>query len=91
MINNSNSKDDKKIKITCRFGTHNERIISVFPDDHLCILLDKLKLKDRKSKFIFNGQTFDVASILKFSEIEIKGNCKISIINQAIAGKKIND
>lgn len=85
-MNTDNLKDDKKIKITCRFGTHNERIISVSPEDQLSILLQKLKLKDRKSKFIFNGQTFDVASILTFNEIEIKGNCKISIINQAIAG-----
>jgi hypothetical protein len=74
------------MKLTCKFGTDNLKKIDVQPSDQICILIEKLNLKDKKSKFIFQGETYQVATILTFKEIGLVDDYRINIINAAIAG-----
>ncbi len=75
------------IQIICRFGTNNEKLVSVEKSDPLYVLLTKLKIKDKNTKFLFNEKTFSIASIQTFEEIGLTSNTKINLINQAISGK----
>lgn len=74
------------MQLTCKLGTHNKRIVNVYPSQQLNILLNLLNITDKKTKFLFNGETFNMASILTFEEIGLTSNQTIFINNQAIAG-----
>jgi hypothetical protein len=74
------------MKLTCKFGTDSLKKIDVQPSDKIYILIEKLNLKDKKSKFIFQGETYQVASILTFQEIGLVNDYRLNIINAAIAG-----
>ena len=79
------------MKLHCKFGTKNVKIIEVNEDDYIFVLIEKLNLKDRKSKFIFNAETFGVALALTFKEIGLTSDSHINIINQAIAGNYLKN
>ena len=74
------------MKITCKLGPNNIRIVEVSPDDHLYVLLNKLNITDKKTKFIFEGMAYNMASIQTFQEIGLTYDTRIFVSNQAIAG-----
>lgn len=76
------------MKLTCKFGTDNLKKIDVDPKDKIFILIEKLGLQDKKSKFIYEGETYQVASIFTFEEIGLTKDTRLNIINAAIAGIK---
>lgn len=76
--------------LTCKFGTNSLKKVEVNPSDKIFILIEKLGLSDKKSKFIFKGETYQVASILTFEDIGLKSDCRLNIINAVIAGKILN-
>ena len=67
--------------LTCKLSTHITKSVDVNISDPLYILLDKLNIYDKKTKFTFNGGTYCLASTLTFQEIGITGNCIIFINN----------
>ena len=74
------------IKLICKLGTGNTITVSVDTSSPIYVLLDKLKIKDKKTKFIFNGNTYSIACILTFEEIGLTKDCRIFFNNQAISG-----
>ena len=74
------------MKITCKLGTNRTKVVEVSPNDPLYILLEKLQITDKNTKFIFNGATYSICSIFTFKEIGINSDSRISINNQAISG-----
>ena len=72
------------MKITCKLGTGNIKVVEVSPDDPLNILLTKLNITDKTAKFIFKGMAYSMASILTFQEIGLTYDTKIFVISQAI-------
>ena len=73
------------MKITCKLGTNNIKV-EVSPNDQLNILLTKLNIKNKATKFIFGGKTYDMVCIQTFREIGLTCDCRITIINPAVAG-----
>ena len=74
------------IQLTCKMGTHNTKVVEVESTDPLHILLNKLNISDKNTKFLFNGRTYSMSSIQTFQEIGLTSNQRITINNQAIAG-----
>lgn len=71
--------------ITCRIGNSQKRV-EVNISDPLCILLKKLNLKNKSSKFLFNGQAFSLSSTNTFMEIGLDCDCVIIIGTDFNAG-----
>ena len=71
-------------------GTKNIKVVEVQPSDPLYVLLQKLKITDKKTKFIYKGITYSMGSIETFSEIGLTTDERINVSNQAIAGKFLN-
>jgi hypothetical protein len=74
------------MKLTFKLGTKNQRTVEVNPSDPLYVLLDKLKITDKRTKFIFKGITYGMSSIETFQEIGLTYDTKITVSNQAISG-----
>jgi len=74
------------MRLTCKIGTKNIKVVEVQPYEPLHILLKKLNIEDKNTKFIFNGITYSMSSILTFQEIGLTGDARIAINNQGIAG-----
>ena len=74
------------MRITCKLGTGNIKVVEVSPNDQLNILLTKLNITDKTTKFIFKGMTYSMASIQTFQEIGLTYDARIAVNNQAIAG-----
>lgn len=80
------------MKIYIQFATKQVKMVDVELSDPVSILLGRLNLKtkdERKSKFIFQGQTISVASCLSFEEhgfSSSNNNIRLKLMNQAISG-----
>ncbi len=74
------------MRITCKLGTRNIKVVEVSLDDPLLVLLEKLNICDKKTKFIFKGVTYSMSSCFTFKEIGITEDCRIFINNQGISG-----
>ena len=75
------------MRLTCKLGTKNIKVVEVQPNEEIHVLLNKLNISDKRTKFIFNGITYSMASILTFAEIGLTCDARIALNNQAIAGK----
>jgi len=73
------------MRITCKLGSGNFKVVEVSPDDRLYILIKKLNICDKNTKFLFNGVTYSMGSIQTFREIGIMQDCRIIVYNQAIS------
>ena len=73
------------MKITCRLG-NDIKIVEVSVDEPLSVLLRLLNIRDKNSKFIFNGRTYMLDTSLAFRDIGMTNDCVIFLINQAISG-----
>ena len=71
------------MRIKCKLWA-GYKTIEVTRDDTLNILLKKLNISDKNTKFIFKGETYSIASTLTFKEIGMFDNCQIFIISQII-------
>lgn len=74
------------MKLTCKMGTNNIRVVLAQPNENLYVLLQRLNISDKNTKFIFNGTTYSMGSILTFQEIGLTSDARIAVNNQAIAG-----
>lgn len=74
------------MKLTCKMGTNNIKVVEVKSSDRLFILLEKLNISDKTTKFIFKARSYDMGSILTFQEIGLTYDARIAVNNQAIAG-----
>lgn len=74
------------MRLTCKMGSRNVKVVEVQPNDALLTLLCKLNISDKNTKFIFNGITYSMSSIQTFKEIGLTSDARITINNQAIAG-----
>ena len=75
------------IKLYCKIGTGKIKIVEVDTSSPIYVLLEKLKISDKKTKFLFKGQTYSVFMSLTFEEIGlVDDNCKLFFNNQAISG-----
>ena len=73
------------VKLTCKSGT-NTRVVEVKPYEQINVLLEKLNITDKRTKFIFNGQTYMMASLETFEEIGLTFDTRILINSQSISG-----
>ena len=73
------------MKLTCKLGSMT-KIVEVNPSDQLNVLIQKLNLHDKITKFIYKGITYLVASILTFDEIGLTSDYYLTFINPAISG-----
>ena len=74
------------MKITFKLSKGNIKVVEVSLNDPLYILLDKLNITDKATKFVFEGVTYCIASIQTFQEIGLTYDTRIFVSNQAIAG-----
>ena len=66
--------------IFCTFETGGDRFIEVSPNDYLYVLLDKLNITDKKTKFMYNDKSYEMASFETFQEINLtRDNTQIFI------------
>ena len=75
------------MRLTCKLGTKNIKVVEVQPFEELHILLKRLNISDKNTKFIFNGVTYSMGSIQTFQEIGLTYDARIAVNNQAIAGE----
>ena len=73
------------VKLECKMGTRNNKIVLVDASFPLYILLDKMKISDKNTKFIFDCSTYCINSLLTFEEIGLIKDCIIYINNQGIS------
>lgn len=78
------------MKLTCKLGLGNQRIITVDPDDQLYTLIEKLNIKDPKTNLIFQGIGYTVASILTFKQIGMTSDTLVYFNIPVVAGKNKN-
>ena len=76
------------MKITCKLGKGNIKVVEVSPEDPLYVLLDKLNIKDKTTKILYEGKTYEIGNIITFREIGITAD-DIIIINNPINSLKI--
>ena len=74
------------MRLTCKMGSRNVKVVEVQANDALFTLLSRLNISDKNTKFIFNGITYSMGSIQTFKEIGLMNDERITINNQAIAG-----
>jgi hypothetical protein len=75
------------MRLICKLGDYGEQVIDVNTTDRLSVLLDLLNLKDKSTKFIYKGRTYQIYSNQTFEEIRLTtNNTTLFIINQAISG-----
>lgn len=74
------------VKLRCKLGTNNIKVVEVDPSDPLYVLLQKLKISDKHSKFLFKGVPYSMGSIQTFEEIGLTFDTGINITSPAIAG-----
>ena len=74
------------MRLTCKMGSRNVKVVDVQLSDPLFVLLTKLNIQDKNTKFVFNGMTYSMSSIQTFQEIGLTSDARITINNQAIAG-----
>ena len=73
------------MRIHCKMATGNTKlVINVEPSEKLKVLLDRLSIKDKKTKFIYNGELYSVSQDLTFEEIGMVDNSLVYFNNQAI-------
>ena len=74
--------------ILCELGIGDCRSVVVSPNDYLYVLLDKLNITDKKTKFMYDSKIYDMASFETFQEIDLTlDNTKIFIYKpNAISG-----
>ena len=75
------------MKLNCKLGLDNIKVVDVKPDDPLYVLLKKLNIEDKRTKFIFHGIPHSMASIETFQEIGLTYDTCIYIMYPSIAGK----
>lgn len=76
------------MRIHCKMSTSNTKMVNVEPSDKLSVLQTKLGIKDKKTKFIYNEETYSVSQDMTFDEIGMVDNSHIYVNNQGISGKK---
>lgn len=54
------------MRLTCKMGSRNVKVVEVQSTDALYVLLNKLNISDKNTKFIFNGITYSMGSIQSF-------------------------
>ena len=74
------------MRLTCKLGTRNVKVVEVQITDALYTLLGKLNITDKATKFIFKGIAYGMGSIQTFEEIGLINDARITVNNQAIAG-----
>ena len=74
------------VKLRIKMGRNLFKEVEVRPSDHLFILKDKLDITDKNVKFLFNGATYPIASILRFEEIGLNSDTSIILLNRKLAG-----
>ena len=74
------------MKITFKLGTTNTKQVEVQPYEELNVLMNRLNLTDKKSKFMYRGQTYGICSTLTFQDIGMVDGARIFVNNQAISG-----
>lgn len=75
------------MKIICKLGTSNIKQVEVQPTEQLEVLLKRLNITDKKTKFMYKGQTYGIYSKLTFEDIDMVEGARIFVNNQAISGK----
>ena len=78
------------MKITCKLGSNNTKVVEVSPDDHLYVLLNKLNITDKTAKFIFKGMAYGMGSIQTFREIGLTYDARILLNDKPISGGEEN-
>ena len=76
----------KKILLKVKTGSFDYKIIEVFIDDPLFVLLKKLNISNKNTNFILNGTLYSLSSIQTFDEIGIRKDTEIAIDNYASPG-----
>jgi hypothetical protein len=76
----------KKILLKVKTGSFDYKIIEVFIDDPLFVLLKKLNISNKNTNFILNGTLYSLSSIQTFDEIGIRKDTEIAIDNCASPG-----
>lgn len=72
--------------LKCRLSTRTVKEVEVSPSDPLFILLKKLEINDKDTKFTYNRKTHSMASIQTFKEIDLTIGGDFVVFNQAISG-----
>ena len=75
------------MKITCKLGTNTTKQVEVNASDTLSVLLQKLNISDKQTKFVYNSQTYGIYSLFTFQEIGMNDGARIFINNQGISGE----
>lgn len=83
---NTKTIQAQSVKLKVRFGTSNTKIIFINPKERLYSLLEMLCIQDKLTKFIFNGETYCMGTILTFEEIGLTSDSNIYVINEALCG-----
>ena len=72
-------------------GEYGTKVVEVFTDNPLSILLEKVNPINKNTKIIFKGMTFMVNSKKTFKEIGMDKDCAVFFVDRAISGGKIKE
>ena len=73
------------VKLACKFGMNKVvKQVDINPSDKIDVLLEKLNITGKNTKFIYNGRTYSIGSIMTFEEIGLVSDSAIFINNIGI-------
>ena len=70
--------------MTFKLSKGNIKVVEVSPNDPLCVLLTKLNINDKTTKFIYKGISYSLGSLQTFKEIGLTCDARIFVNNQYI-------
>ena len=62
------------MKLICKLGDYGEQVVYVQTTDKLSVLLNLLNLRDKNSKFIYEGRTYSIYTNQTFEDIHLTKN-----------------
>lgn len=68
--------------LTCLMGDYGIKIVEVNRNDKLSVLMDKLELTDKNTKFIFKEQAYAIYQDQTFEDIELISDTNLFVNNQ---------
>ena len=75
------------IEITCKIGCEKIVKVKVNITDPIFVLLKKLNITDKATKFLYKGQHYIISSKMTFQEIDLVCDSTIFIVIKSIEGK----
>ena len=76
----------KPLELIVKLGNNYKKIVFVYPEEPLCVLVGLLNINNKNVMFVYEGVTYSVYSIFTFEKIQIENCAAINLISPSRCG-----